>query len=105
MSYDARTVWMETRDGPAWAEVPDNIVAALERAAGDPAALERGLTVAAAVILRSGPEAGAHALNHWLDHDPNLVLGADDLFIRTLADEPELIVGPLAGTPACTLNE
>jgi hypothetical protein len=99
---ETRTMLVEVREGLAPATVPGDVVAALEGAApGDGDALERGLTTAALVLVRLGQEHGEAMLRHLLGHDPGLVLNADPLFVDTLADEPELIVGPLAGTSPC----
>lgn len=103
MSEQDRTVYVDVREGPAPATVPGDVVSALLRAANDDqAAAARGIDTAALVIVRLGREAGEAMLRHLVEHDPALLLGADPLFADTLANEPELIVGPLAGTAPCT---
>jgi hypothetical protein len=102
MSEQDRTVYVDVREGPAPATVPGDVVSALVRAANDDQAAARGIETAALVIVRLGREAGEAMLRHLVEHDPALLLGADPLFADTLANEPELIVGPLAGTAPCT---
>lgn len=101
MSEPDTTLYVDVREGPAPATVPADVVAALVRAAADDRAAERAVETAALVIVRLGSEAGVAMLRHLLHHDPALILDADRLFAETLANEPELIVGPLAGTAPC----
>jgi len=101
MSEQDRTLYVDVREGPAAATVPCDVVAALVRAAADDQAATRAVETAALVIVRLGSEAGETMLRHLLEHDPALILDADRLFAETLANDPELIVGPLAGTAPC----
>lgn len=98
------TVFIDLREGPAFAEVPADVADALSAAAGDPETAERALHVAALVLIRVGHEGGEALLRHWLAHDPTVLLNADPLFSETLAFGPEPITGPLAGTAPCTLT-
>lgn len=102
---EARTLFVEVREGLAPATVPADVVAALDRDARDDEALEHGLTTAALLVVRLGREAGEAMLRHLVSHDPALLLDADPLFAATMADEPELIVGALAGTSPCAAVE
>ena len=97
---EASLVYVNTRDGLAFARIPADIAAAVAAASGEKA--ERALEVAALVLVRLGAEAGAAMLRHLLAHRPEVLADADALFIETLASEPELIVGPLAGIAPCT---
>jgi hypothetical protein len=93
----AVTLYLDVREGPVPATIPAEIVERLA-AAGDETRLDHALAVAAIVIVRLGREGGEALLTHWLDHDPRIVLHADPQFVRTLAWQPELLTGPLAGS-------
>jgi hypothetical protein len=96
-SADGVTVYVDTREGPAPAVIPGQIVESLVGAAAGETRLEHGLVVAALVIVRLGREAGEALLRHWLNHDPGVVLDADPRFVHALAWEPEPLTGSLAG--------
>ena len=91
-------LFVDTREGPAFASIPTDVVATLESAAGDEGELERGLVLVGLVLVRAGREGGEALLRHLIAHDPGLLLRTDPRLAETLAHEPELIVGPLAGT-------
>lgn len=93
-----RHLYVDTREGPAFASVPSDIVAALEAAARDEDELERGLELAGLVVVRAGREGGEALLRHLVAHDPAWLLEADPQLASILAHEPELVVGPLSGT-------
>ena len=93
-----RTLYVEVREGLAFAAVPGDVAAALAAAAPDRVAAERAIEIAALVIVRLGAEAGEALLRHIVEHDPAVILDADPLFAHTLAEDPERIVGALAGT-------
>lgn len=90
--------FVDTREGPAIASVPPDIVEALrgEAAAADGA--ERALDLAALILVRAGAEAGALLLRHILAHEPRYLLEADPQLAAALAWEPELVVGDLVGS-------
>lgn len=92
-----RHLYVDTREGPAFASIPSDVVAPLESAARDEEELERGLELAALVVVRAGREGGEALLRHLVEHDPGYLLGADPQVAAALAHEPELIVGPLSG--------
>lgn len=96
-SADGVTVYVDTREGPAPATVPAEIVERLRAAATEETRLDHGLVVAALVIVRLGREAGDALLRHWLGHDPGVVLDADARFVQALAWEPEPLTGSLVG--------
>jgi hypothetical protein len=96
---EASTIYVDTRDGPAPARIPADIAAAIAAAPGERA--EHAMEVAGLVLVRLGSEAGATLLRHLLAHAPEVLAEADPLFVETLASQPELIVGPLAGTAPC----
>lgn len=97
-SADGVTVYVDTREGPAPAVVPAELVERLRAAASDETRLEHGLVVAALVMVRLGREAGEALLRHWLDHDPGLILDADARFVHALAWDPEPLTGALVGS-------
>lgn len=102
MSEQDRTLYVDVREGPTAATVPGDVVAALVRAAADDQTSARAIETAALLIVRLGAETGGAMLRHLVGQDPSLILDADPLFVETLANDPELIVGPLAGTAPCT---
>jgi hypothetical protein len=104
MPGEASTIFVDVSEGPAFARIPADIHSALAASASNDDHLQAGLETAALVIVRVGAEAGELLLRHLITHDADLVLGADPLFAKTLAREPELITGPLAGTPACEIR-
>lgn len=104
MPADVSTLFVDVSDGPAFARIPPDIASALEAAASSEEHLAAGLQTAALVIVRVGIEAGELLLRHLIAHDARLILDADPLFAETLAREPELITGPLAGTPSCAIR-
>jgi hypothetical protein len=97
---DFVTLYVDLREGPCPVEVPARIAGRLRDETGSEPRLERGLAVAALVIVRLGHEAGEALLDHWLRHDPGLILEADTLFVETLAFTPELLTGPLVAGAA-----
>jgi hypothetical protein len=93
-----RSLYVDTRDGPAFASVPGDVAVALEHGARAEAELEAALRLAGLVLVRLGQEGGAAMLRHWISHDPQILLRADPQVAEALAHEPELVVGPLAGS-------
>lgn len=93
-----RHLYVQTREGLAFAGIPADVVAALESAARDEAELEKALETAGLIVVRVGREGGEALLRHVTAHDPRILVDADPRFKETLAREPELIVGSLAGT-------
>lgn len=93
-----RHLYVDTREGPAFASIPSDVVAPLEAAARDEGELGRGLELAGLVVVRTGREGGEALLRHMVAHDPAYLLQADPQLAVVLAHEPELIVGPLSGT-------
>lgn len=96
------TIFVETREGPTPVTIPADVSGAITSSAGEEDSVERALRLAGLVLLRVGEEAGTLLLRHWIAHDPGLLLDADPVLATTLADAPELLVGPLAGTPLLT---
>jgi hypothetical protein len=101
MPEDVSTLFVDVSEGPAFARIPPDIAAALEAAASSEEHLAAGVQTAALVIVRVGVEAGEL---HLISHDARVVLDADPMFAETLAHEPELITGPLAGTPSLEIR-
>jgi hypothetical protein len=95
---EMRSLYVDTRDGPAFVSLPGDVAVALEHAAGGEAELEAALRLAGLVVVRLGEEAGTAMLRHWVAHEPGILLRADPQLADALAHEPELVVGPLAGS-------
>jgi hypothetical protein len=91
-------LYVDTREGPAFASIPPDVATALESAAAGEGELDAALELAGLVLVRLGEEAGTAMLRHWAQHDPGLLLHADPQFAEALAHEPELIVGTLSGS-------
>lgn len=89
--------FVDTREGPALALVPPDVVEALRREAATPDQAERVLDLAALILVRAGAEAGALLLGHLLAHGPGYIVDADPQLAAALATEPELVVGDLVG--------
>jgi hypothetical protein len=96
--HGMRNLFVDTRDGPAFASVPGDVAVALELGARDEAELDAALRLAGLVLVRLGEEGGTAMLRHWISHDPGILLRADPQVAEALAHEPELVVGPLAGS-------
>ena len=99
MVEESAGLYVDTREGPAFARIPADIAATITAVSGDRAG--HGMEVAALVLVRLGAEAGEALLRHLLAHAPRILADADPQFLQTLAANPELIVGPLAGTAPC----
>lgn len=102
-SVEPRTLYVDTREGPAPATIPGDVVAAVVEAAGTEEAAEAALELAALILVRAGVEAGTALLRHWMAHDPRTLLDADPLLGATLAGEPEILTGPLVGPPSAAV--
>lgn len=102
-TVEPTTLIIDLREGPACATVPGDIAGAISAIAPAPPDLDRMMQLAAVVLIRVGGEGGEALLRHWCEHDPAALLDADPRFAEILANEPETLVGPLAGTAAVNL--